>query len=142
MLGGVHFVNGIPSIPAQVLALPSRCIHPHHLQLLFSLAWSEGPVLTWLAVWLRVPVQSERVPQVVRLAPDSLKGTPLDQTLLCFVFVDPHGKHSFCSRYDFGPWPLLGGVQQLPPRVLQVRLGWRVGLWVGGDRVSVCSLCK
>jgi hypothetical protein len=24
------------------------------------------------------------------------------------------------GRYDFGPWPLLEGVEQLPPRILQV----------------------
>ena len=23
------------------------------------------------------------------------------QTLLCWVLVDPHGNHSFCSRFDF-----------------------------------------
>lgn len=28
-------------------------------------------------------------------------------TLLCFVLVGPSAQHAFCSRYDFGPWPLL-----------------------------------
>jgi hypothetical protein len=42
-------------------------------------------------------------------------------TLLCFVLVAPGSEHAFCSRYDFGPWPLLPAVSSLPPRVQQVR---------------------
>ncbi len=42
------------------------------------------------------------------------------QTLVCYVLVDPHSKHAFCSRYDFGPWPLLGGMVHLPPSSLKV----------------------
>ena len=38
----------------------------------------------------------------------------LDQTLVCFVLVDPDHSHAFCSRYDFGPWPLLQGIPSLP----------------------------
>lgn len=53
--------------------------------------------------------------------PPALQGTELDKTLLCFVLVDPHGKHAFCSRYDFGPWPLLAGVDGLPPVISKVR---------------------
>lgn len=45
---------------------------------------------------------------------DSLK-----QTLLCFVLVAPDSAHSFCSRYDFGPWPLLPGVTSMPPPAQQ-----------------------
>ncbi|KAL0045494.1 hypothetical protein WJX82_008274 [Trebouxia sp. C0006] len=45
---------------------------------------------------------------------DSLK-----QTLLCFVLVAPDSAHSFCSRYDFGPWPLLPGVTTMPPPAWQ-----------------------
>eukprot|EP00878_Enallax_costatus_P032986 GHUV01036348.1.p1 GENE.GHUV01036348.1~~GHUV01036348.1.p1 ORF type:complete len:298 (+),score=89.05 GHUV01036348.1:387-1280(+) len=52
--------------------------------------------------------------------PPSLQGSDLDKTLLCFVLVDPHGKHAFCSQYDFGPWPLLAGVSTLPGPVTQV----------------------
>ena len=51
-------------------------------------------------------------------------GTPLPEamrsTLLCFVLVGPGQKHAFCSRYDFGPWPLLEGVTALPERVTAV----------------------
>ena len=46
----------------------------------------------------------------------------LKQTLLCFVLVAPDAAHSFCSRYDFGPWPLLPGVTSLPEDAWQVRL--------------------
>ena len=44
----------------------------------------------------------------------------LHDTLLCFVLVGPASAQAFCSRYDFGPWPLLPGVAALPPAVLQV----------------------
>lgn len=43
-----------------------------------------------------------------------------ENTLLCFVLVDPGGRHAFCSRYDFGPWPLLQHVQHLPEASMQV----------------------
>ena len=45
---------------------------------------------------------------------DSLK-----KTLLCFVLVAPDSAHSFCSRYDFGPWPLLPGVTSMPSAAWQ-----------------------
>lgn len=32
--------------------------------------------------------------------------------------VDPHSKHAFNSRYDFGPWPLLQNLDTLPPKSL------------------------
>lgn len=54
------------------------------------------------------------------LAPESFQEA-LRRTLLCFVLVGPTGGHQFCSRYDFGPWPLLPGVESLPEGVLQVR---------------------
>ena len=31
----------------------------------------------------------------------------VNTTLTCYVLVDSQGNHRFCSRYDFGPWPLL-----------------------------------
>ena len=65
-------------------------------------------------------MQSERIFPVQKIAPASIGGTSLDQTLLCFVLVDPSSQHAFCSRYDFGPWPLLEGVETLPPHVMQV----------------------
>jgi len=34
-------------------------------------------------------------------------GDDVDTTLTCYVLVDDKGEHRFCSRYDFGPWPLL-----------------------------------
>lgn len=67
------------------------------------------------------PLQAERIESTHRLMPPSLRGSDLDKTLLCFVLVDPHGKHAFCSRYDFGPWPLLAGVSTLPGHVTQVK---------------------
>lgn len=63
--------------------------------------------------------QDEGVQVIEPLAPGRFE-EDLRQTLLCFVLVDPDGKHSFCSRYDLGPWPLLPGISHLPPTVLQV----------------------
>jgi len=54
-----------------------------------------------------------------------------DSTLLCFVLVAPNGQHSFCSRYDFGPWPLLSFVNTLSPGVERV-LDSTAALFVNG----------
>jgi sugar/nucleoside kinase (ribokinase family) len=54
-----------------------------------------------------------------------------DATLLCFVLVAPNSEHSFCSRYDFGPWPLLSFVNTLPPGVERV-LDSTAALFVNG----------
>lgn len=64
-------------------------------------------------------LQDEGVAKIEPLAPDNFEKR-LNQTLICFVLVDPAGKHHFCSRYDFGPWPLLPGVNLLPPGVSKV----------------------
>lgn len=53
-------------------------------------------------------------------ASTSSSGDGLDKTLLCFVLVDPQSRHAFCSSYDFGPWPLLRGIQSLPDNALSV----------------------
>lgn len=38
----------------------------------------------------------------------------LQNTLVCYVLVDKEtNEHAFCSRYDFGPWPLLQGMTAL-----------------------------
>ncbi|KAG2496877.1 hypothetical protein HYH03_005276 [Edaphochlamys debaryana] len=47
-------------------------------------------------------------------------GGGLDSTLICFVLVGPASQHAFCSRYDFGPWPLLEGIAELPQQAQQV----------------------
>lgn len=49
-------------------------------------------------------------------------------TLLCFVLIERHtSRHAFCSRYDFGPWPLLQDVStsQLDQRALAAVQGAR-----------------
>ncbi|PSC73119.1 Ribokinase [Micractinium conductrix] len=70
-------------------------------------------------IYMRDVLQAEGVRSVEPLASDTL--TPeQDQTLLCFVLVAPDGKHAFCSRYDFGPHPLLPFARSLPPRVTQL----------------------
>lgn len=55
-------------------------------------------------------------------APSSINSSPdVDNaTLICFVLVDPESQHSFCSAYDFGPWPLLHGIHQLPGPALDM----------------------
>ena len=38
----------------------------------------------------------------------------LRNTLVCYVIVDKEtNKHEFCSRYDFGPWPLFDNMTEL-----------------------------
>ncbi|KAF8072882.1 iolC [Scenedesmus sp. PABB004] len=67
---------------------------------------------------------AERIAAITRVTPPpaaaAAAAAAADATLLCFVLVDPAGRHAFCSRYDFGPWPLLAGVRSLPPSVEQV----------------------
>jgi hypothetical protein len=64
-------------------------------------------------------VQEEGVDRVEPLAPVQNR-VELRETLLCFVLVAPNSAHAFCSRYDFGPWPLLPGISQLPPGATEV----------------------
>ncbi|EFN52458.1 hypothetical protein CHLNCDRAFT_138775 [Chlorella variabilis] len=72
-------------------------------------------------------LQAERVRTVEPVAAQQLSPEQ-DHTLLCFVLVAPGGKHAFCrrgrgwggGRYDFGPWPLLSFVRELPEGVSQV----------------------
>ncbi len=59
------------------------------------------------------------MPDLEPLAPEAFSAE-LARTLLCFVLVDAAGAHAFCSAYDFGPWPLLPGVNALPQPVLEV----------------------
>ena len=66
----------------------------------------------------------------------------LRDTLLCFVLVGPGSAHAFCSRYDFGPWPLLPGVAALPPAVLQVSLNTRRYMTARCSRASVDLPCS
>lgn len=74
----------------------------------------------------RLFVQEENVSTVEQIA-DDIDDVALDQTLICFVLVDiESSKHAFCSRYDFGPWPLLSGIQRLPDSALQVRGAWQL----------------
>ncbi|KAL4422697.1 hypothetical protein ABPG75_008894 [Micractinium tetrahymenae] len=71
--------------------------------------------------YMRDVLQAEGVRQVEPVAEGELS-PELDQTLLCFVLVAPDGRHAFCSRFDFGPWPLLSfvGEQQLLEGVSRV----------------------
>jgi hypothetical protein len=45
-----------------------------------------------------LPAQDEAMAGVLRIAPSVAPGSPLDRTLVCFVLVDPAGRHAFCSR--------------------------------------------
>lgn len=71
--------------------------------------------------FLRQVMRNEGVPDIQPLLPP---GRMLQQTLLCFVLVSPSGGHVFCSRYDFGPWPLLQGAVDIPQPVMQVHYAW------------------
>ncbi len=61
----------------------------------------------------------------------------VNATLICFVLVDPHSRHAFCSRYDFGPWPLLQGIGGLRPEATQV--GYQRLVSNGQDLMVPCS---
>ena len=61
-------------------------------------------------------LQSEGIAHFEPLAPAAFD-EQLRETLLCFVLMGPAAAHAFCSRYDFGPWPLLPGVDCLPADV-------------------------
>ena len=63
--------------------------------------------------------QAEGINQVQPLAP-TVFNEQLRETLLCFVLIDSFSAHAFCSRYDFGPWPLLPGVDRLTADVHRV----------------------
>lgn len=65
----------------------------------------------------------------------------VDQTLVCFVLVDPNSKHAFCSRYDFGPWPLLGTMSRLPEPALKVSDSPRSTLHDSLIAVYVVGIC-
>ena len=69
-----------------------------------------------------VCLQKEGVHEVRPLIGLDQLDDSLKQTLLCFVLVAPNAAHSFCSRYDFGPWPLLPGVTNMLPSAWQVTL--------------------
>ena len=64
-------------------------------------------------------LQSEGIAHFEPLAPAAFN-EQLRETLLCFVLMGPAAAHAFCSRYDFGPWPLLPGVDCLPADVHRV----------------------
>lgn len=52
-------------------------------------------------------LQDEGISEHLALTED-LDDEILLTTLVCFVLVEASTRsHTFCSRYDFGPWPLL-----------------------------------
>lgn len=67
----------------------------------------------------QLATQAEGIKSVEPLAPGAFQ-EELKHTLVCFVLVDKSASHGFCSRYDFGPWPLLPGVNSLTPTATQV----------------------
>ncbi|KAL0034032.1 hypothetical protein WJX79_004388 [Trebouxia sp. C0005] len=69
--------------------------------------------------YIKDVLQREGVHEVRPLIGGEHLDDSLKQTLLCFVLVAPDSAHSFCSRYDFGPWPLLPGVTTMPPPAWQ-----------------------
>ncbi|GLC55977.1 hypothetical protein PLESTB_001051100 [Pleodorina starrii] len=64
----------------------------------------------------RIEPSPEAQPQSQSEPQSQSQSTPVvvDSTLICFVLVDAASHHAFCSRYDFGPWPLLAGMRTLP----------------------------
>jgi hypothetical protein len=73
--------------------------------------------LMQLSINICLSPQEEGVHTIEALSPEAAREFA---TLLCFVLVSPGGGHAFTSAYDFGPWPLLAGVKDLQPHVLEV----------------------
>ncbi|GAX80599.1 hypothetical protein CEUSTIGMA_g8034.t1 [Chlamydomonas eustigma] len=67
--------------------------------------------------FLNSVLQAEHIALNQGVAPD-MDGRA-NKTLICFVLVDPNSNHAFCSRYDFGPWPLLEGITSIPEHSLE-----------------------
>lgn len=61
---------------------------------------------------LAIAMQEEGVRKHINLTDTLPEDNPiLAKTLVCFVLVDRRSReHTFCSLYDFGPWPLLSGL--------------------------------
>ena len=63
--------------------------------------------------------QAEKVAVISDLT-SSDQGSQVRETVLVLTFVTPAGEHAFCSRYDFGPWPLQSELSKLTDQTLQV----------------------
>ena len=85
--------------------------------------------------------QEEGIQDIRPLIDDAQLDEALKQTLLCFVLVAPNSAHVFCSRYDFGPWPLLPGVTSMPPSAWQVLNADFAALHHGSIRSLLTTFC-
>ena len=85
-------------------------------------------------------MQREGVKHFQPLAPTAFN-EQLAETLLCFVLIDQAHTHGFCSRYDFGPWPLLPGVNRLPIEVHKVSYPQQCTLHLQLLSKMTCQLC-
>jgi len=81
--------------------------------------------------FLRDILLHEGIRVIEPVAPEESLTPEQDRTLLCFVLVAPDAKHAFCSRYDFGPWPLLSFVRDLPHGVKEI-LDSTASLFING----------
>jgi hypothetical protein len=65
-------------------------------------------VQSWFVrLYICCGLQAEGIQQQLSLS-GATPLTPLLTTILCFVLKNrATGEHTFCSQYDFGPWPLL-----------------------------------
>eukprot|EP00891_Asterochloris_glomerata_P001702 jgi/Astpho2/1702/fgenesh1_pg.00032_%23_41_t len=70
--------------------------------------------------FMREVLQEEGVAVIEPLADLEHLTPELQETLLCFVLVGPGSQHAFCSRYDFGPWPLLPGILSVPQNISRI----------------------
>jgi sugar/nucleoside kinase (ribokinase family) len=71
--------------------------------------------------FLRDVLDSERTGIASTIVDESLFTGKAQDTLVCFVLVNSiTNEHSFCSRYDFGPWPLLQHVHEMSSSAVNV----------------------
>ena len=78
-------------------------------------------------------LQEEGIREHLTLTED-VEDEILLQTLACFVLVETSTRaHSFCSRYDFGPWPLLSkfSPQQIRANVSEAFMSTRAVMMNG-----------
>ena len=71
--------------------------------------------------FLREVLASEKTGIASTIVDESLFTGKAQETLVCFVLVNSvTNEHSFCSRYDFGPWPLLQHVHEMSRSAVDV----------------------
>jgi len=82
--------------------------------------------------FLKDVLAEERTGIASTILDESLPSIRGEETLVCFVLVDKAtNEHTFCSRYDFGPWPLFQQVKSVSEEAKEI-LSKTAALFVNG----------